>query len=481
MLRIIALTDNYMKTPKFSVIIPAHNGARYLSETIESVLAQSYDNFELLIVDDASSDETPQIIGQFTDPRIKYIRHNKNRGSNPARNTGIRASTGEIVAFLDQDDLFHKDKLKVYAAFSTEHPYVGAMYNSRLEFQSSISEIVGFSRPPLMLTLQDLVIGYPICPSDLMVTREWLERVNLWSENIEFYGGELDFTCRLALAGCQFAGVDRALTYRRYHYRRVFRNLEKNCLAEIRTQERILSDPLCPDNDTALRNTAFLNTYLEWAYTALAQNETELGLKLTNKVFRLKPALFEGVPLGFATYLIERAIVDENQVHEPLIRRIFEQLAARYPQIDDQTDWAVARGYLLNGTQAIMWGRIEIGRELFGQASNQGAKIDDAYIQWLTKQLLDYRSEFGSDATKSLLQTMTPSLELVDGRAAVRWLQGCYSMNLAFNEFAAGNHNHVPQKVFSAIANNPRYIVDRGLLSIFVRSLKGLCAGYDGA
>jgi glycosyltransferase involved in cell wall biosynthesis len=96
-----------MTTPTVSVIIPAYNGAEFLAATIQSVLDQTYSNFELIVVDDASTDDTSQVVQQFDDPRVKFIQHQENQGSDVARHTGLQASSGEIIAFLDQDDLFH--------------------------------------------------------------------------------------------------------------------------------------------------------------------------------------------------------------------------------------------------------------------------------------------------------------------------------------------------------------------------------------
>lgn len=101
--------------PQISVIIPVYNTGTLLRETVNSVLEQSFSDFELILVDDGSNDETKQIISSFDDTRIKVIRK-ENGGVASARNTGILAAEGDHVALLDHDDLWHKDKLKVQKA-----------------------------------------------------------------------------------------------------------------------------------------------------------------------------------------------------------------------------------------------------------------------------------------------------------------------------------------------------------------------------
>ena len=111
--------------PLVSVIIPVYNRAGLVSRAVNSVLAQSYQNFELIIVDDASSDDVASALGKFTDPRLSCIAHPNNRGAAAARNTGILAARGELVAFLDSDDVWFADKLaQQVEAMHDQPPFV---------------------------------------------------------------------------------------------------------------------------------------------------------------------------------------------------------------------------------------------------------------------------------------------------------------------------------------------------------------------
>ena len=95
-----------------SVIIPTYNRVHSLMKSINSVLNQTYSNFEIIIVDDASDDHTDEFVKQISDYRIKYIKHEKNMGGCVARNTGILNSSGKYIAFQDSDDEWHCDKLQ---------------------------------------------------------------------------------------------------------------------------------------------------------------------------------------------------------------------------------------------------------------------------------------------------------------------------------------------------------------------------------
>ncbi len=101
------------KSPLISVIIPVYNGERFLAEAIESVLSQQYEPIELIVVDDGSTDDTPQVAKSFDD--VQYI-HQTNQGPASARNAGVDLSQGELIAFLDADDLWLPNKLGLQLA-----------------------------------------------------------------------------------------------------------------------------------------------------------------------------------------------------------------------------------------------------------------------------------------------------------------------------------------------------------------------------
>jgi len=106
-------------TPLVSIITPAYNRAPLLSRAIQSVLHQTFVDFELLVIDDGSTDETSRVVAQVTDPRLHYSRFDTNRGIGAARHEGVSRSRGQLIAFLDSDDRWKQEKLaKAVAAFA---------------------------------------------------------------------------------------------------------------------------------------------------------------------------------------------------------------------------------------------------------------------------------------------------------------------------------------------------------------------------
>jgi len=117
------------KNPTVSVIISTYNRAHLIGRAIQSVLNQTYQDFEVIVVDDGSTDNTEEIVKSFNDPRIRYIRHEKNKGAAAARNTGIKAARGKYIAFQDSDDEWLPEKLeKQMKVFENAPPEAGVVY-----------------------------------------------------------------------------------------------------------------------------------------------------------------------------------------------------------------------------------------------------------------------------------------------------------------------------------------------------------------
>lgn len=122
---------------KISVIIPTYNRARLISETINSVLAQSFQDFEVIVIDDGSTDSTAQELASFGD-QIQYLRQG-NLGVNNARNHGLAAAQGEYIAMLDDDDLWHPDKLAVQVQIMDRFPELAFTFSNFWHYKSKDS------------------------------------------------------------------------------------------------------------------------------------------------------------------------------------------------------------------------------------------------------------------------------------------------------------------------------------------------------
>ena len=106
-----------------SIITPTYNCGKFIGETIETVLNQTYKNWEMIIVDDESKDNTEEVVSTYKDPRIKYIRLTENSGAAIARTRAMQEAKGKYMAFLDSDDLWKSNKLEAQIKFMKENNY----------------------------------------------------------------------------------------------------------------------------------------------------------------------------------------------------------------------------------------------------------------------------------------------------------------------------------------------------------------------
>ncbi|CAN5491722.1 hypothetical protein BH10CHL1_BH10CHL1_34080 [soil metagenome] len=458
-----------MNSPKVSVVIPAYKQAEYLGRTIQSVLAQTYSNFEVIVVNDASPDNTTEVVNQFDDPRLKYIIHEQNRMLPAARNTGMRASTGEIIALLDADDLFHPDKLAAHVAYLAQHPEIDVTYNAHFDMDAK-EKLLNLWRPRTQVGLPDFVLGFPFAPSDMVLRREMAFKVDLFDESYVVFSEDLDINCRLALAGCQFAGIDRPLNYRRYHPGRVIKNVTGRLESALRALDTTFNDARCPQAVQALRHEAYRNHYLDWAYCALTQNETALGQKYLCEAIDCDKTLLARDAANLLDFFIVTAIHDGGD-HETSLQRIFAQLPEEYQWIARHSQWAIAQGYLWRGVRNIIWKQSKEGDVQLTKAAQLGVRLDELFLRMLTDQLISYEAEFGAEATYEALQQLSKRLQPIGSAPQIRWLQGCYWFNHAFKAYRSGHYSEVPADVLRAMRKDTTYILNRGMLSILVQSI----------
>lgn len=118
------------RAPAISVVLPVYNRENAIAEAVRSVLSQSFESFELIVVDDGSTDRSCEMIEQFDDPRLRAIRLAENAGGNAARNRGIEAARAPLIAFLDSDDSYLPHKLDFTVRFFADHPEVDVLLDS---------------------------------------------------------------------------------------------------------------------------------------------------------------------------------------------------------------------------------------------------------------------------------------------------------------------------------------------------------------
>lgn len=269
--------------PKVSVIIPTYNRVNLLHSAITSVLNQTFQDFEILVIDDGSQDNTQEVVGNFHDTRVHYIRHKKNKGEAEARNTGIINSHAEYIAFLDDDDEWMPEKLRLQVdLFENSEPRVGCIYTGYLVVDTTKKKILR-QRIPIKRgnIYHDIFVrNYIGIPSTVILKRECFQKVNLFDKNIAF-GTDYDMWIRIAKE-FHFDYIEKPLVKYCVHKNRLSTNLE----IQIKGFETILKKY---DQFFTLNNKIYCHHYIYLGLLYCCIGNFKKGREVFLKTIRLRP------------------------------------------------------------------------------------------------------------------------------------------------------------------------------------------------
>lgn len=208
-------------TPLVSVIIPAYNAAEFLDATIQSVRDQSYENWELLVVDDGSTDETAAIAERYhrLDSRVQHVAK-VNGGVSSARNMGGERSHADLLAFLDADDLWLPHKLAVHVDYMNAHPEAGVSF-ARVELIGSDGSSTGKLTSNVVPQVPPHAMFYSnptVTTSNLVIRKSLFLAAHGFDEQMQ-YNEDVDLLFRIALQQpkAQIQGIDQVLVQYRLH------------------------------------------------------------------------------------------------------------------------------------------------------------------------------------------------------------------------------------------------------------------------
>ena len=212
---------------KVSVVIPVHNAEKFIKETVESVFSQTYDNIELILCENNSTDSTRDILKEMTDPRIKVLNLTDVNDAAGARNAGVKEADGRYIAFLDADDLWQKDKLEKQIAFMKEKN--AAFCFTGYEFADEDAKPLGkIVKVPETISYNEALRNTTIFTSTVafdmsVLSKEQIEMPHIKSEDTALWW-------KLLRTGVAAYGLNENLVY----YRRPSKSLSSNKIEAIR-------------------------------------------------------------------------------------------------------------------------------------------------------------------------------------------------------------------------------------------------------
>lgn len=261
------------KPPRVTVVVPTYNRGPILRETIDSVLAQDFTDFELLVIDDGSTDDTARTVRSIPDPRLEYIRQD-NAGPSAARNLGIRRARGDLVAFLDDDDRWLPTKLSRQVAQLDADPALGMNYTNALSFGERLSSFrarflswrssIEVEMPSGWIQ-RSLFFSCSILLSTIVARKELLERAGLFDAVAFPKPASEDVDIFLRIARLSPVGyIEEPLALRRYHYEQYGADRRKNAEVFQALVLRRLDDPDSPADLKRERALIAVNAFVNY-------------------------------------------------------------------------------------------------------------------------------------------------------------------------------------------------------------------------
>jgi len=298
-------------SPTVSVVIPAYNAAPWIAETLDSVLAQTFLDFEVIVVDDGSSDKTPEVVAGYGS-RVRYLRK-ENGGAASARNVGIRAARGSYIAFVDADDLWLPEKLQLQMDLFSRHPDLAWVYSDAIVFdQESGQEAFKTSDVTKLYAgdiLRPLLLFNFIASPTPVIRRDVLGTAGYFDELRDLHGSE-DWNMWLWIAAkYQVRFVERPLAKYRRHATSMTGTMHLQ--SAFRSRWTIIENAVArdPERLSDLREQALAEVCLGMVGPMVRRGDRRGARRMLGRAARLVPCDFR-ILLYWLQALLPTAIVD---------------------------------------------------------------------------------------------------------------------------------------------------------------------------
>lgn len=286
---------------KTSVIIPTYNRAKYLPEAIDSVLNQTCQDFEIIVVDDGSTDETAEVVKSYIKStiEIKYIQQ-ENQGPGAARNSGIREAKGKYIAFIDSDEVWKPEKLEKQIKFLEKNPDYEMVYTDVYEFNNGAitkkSVLVTNDRGKMSgMIIGRLIIGCFISLSTVTLRREVIDAVGVFNTDL-MIAEDWDLWLRVA-SKYKIWFIDEVLVGHRIHPHNLTSNIQLELECRHRVVDNVFAHGAISKQYLSIMKLAHSRIFLFGGQEYLCKKEHRRARReLVNSIF-CNPAVFRAYPL----------------------------------------------------------------------------------------------------------------------------------------------------------------------------------------
>lgn len=461
--------------PRVSVIIPTYNRSRLLQATVESALAQTYPNIEVIVVDDGSTDDTGDLMAKYTG-RVTYLRQ-ANRNAAAARNTGFRAASGEYLTFLDDDDLILPTKIERQAQVLASRPGVGLVHCRFYYADEAGNYLYKVGLLPEGAVLPRLVCSNFVWMGAPLIRRDCLDQVGLFDEGIPSVTADWDMWLRIARAGHRFGCVQELLGAYRMHRNSMMcdvTTLERGMFAVL---EKVFSDPCLPADVAALKDQAYGKSHLWVSLRYYDGGQWEDAQRNLAAALVLWPWLAES-PQELARLLSNHAL--SHRVGDPLqfIAGVLDHLPACADDLRRHRSRIFSQVHLGLAMRSYAAGDIaDANRQLAAALALDPARFEQGedFARLLCHSAVHLPVSDPFHYVNTVLQNLPAPAQRLR-RVRARALSGL-NLELAYRHYVAGERRQAVHRILRALRHRPVLISDRGAVSILLRSLPAATLG----
>jgi glycosyltransferase involved in cell wall biosynthesis len=457
---------------RVSVIIPTYNRSKLLRLTVESVLAQTYPNIEIIVVDDGSTDDTEAVMADYAG-RVIYIK--QEHWAAYGRNTGFKVASGEYINFLDHDDLMMPTKIERQVQVLDSRPEIGLVHCRYYHIDEDGNILGEVENLPEGDVLKELLCGDPIWSGAPLIRRQCLDEVR-----VPDVCSDWGLFLHIAQAGYPFACVQEPLGAYRILPDSMMSNLAGLERLNLDVLDEVFANPQLPPDVVAVKEQAYSNLRLYTSCRYYAAGRWEDAQRNLTEALALRPQLLEH-PEDLAQFLYNGAL--DPHVADPVkfITDMFDHLPPEADVLRPYRSQLLSQVYTRLALQNYGLRNVTEARRQLAEAIaldptilEQPEAFADSVCHYAMRLPVDSPVLY-ADAVLQNLPAGAQRLAQVRSHVLSE-----VSIDCAFQDYFAGRRWLVVRQVLTALRYRPSWLRNRGVVSIFLKSLLVLPARECG-
>lgn len=461
--------------PKVSTVITTYNQSQFLPGAIDSVLTQSYPGVEVIVVDDGSSDDTPEVAQQYGE-RVRYIRQ-QNRGVSAARNTGFRAATGEYINFLDSDDFFLPTKIERQIRVFNARPEIDLVHCGFYEVDENCNRLKKVTTFPSNHILRELAVDCFLQVHAPLVRREWFDRVGLFDEHLPWQGQyceDWELWLRMAKAGCQFAYTSEPLIAYRLSEGSQMTSVEKMEWGSLGVLDRFFTASDLPDDVIAVKPEAYGLRRLWISFEYYAVGAWKDAQRNISEAFAVFPTL-SGDPSLILQKVIDAALITRRKDPLAFLDSVLEHLPQEIIYLQSYRSYLLGRIGISLAMQFFAAGNVEKARQQMIAAIHSNPSLLERFDEF-HEALCHYATSLPVPEPVNYASKVLDNLpaEAEPLKRTRRQVLSDVHLACAFKEYEADRWSSAIRHIMGAAQYRPVVFKNRGVISIYLKSLLAL-------